>query len=87
MIKNENQTITNSGLKDNDLICIKNISAEINEIYLLSFYKPSNYEKKQEFFSISMETENIKNPKTYVFVEIPKENFLFEIAVKFFLFF
>lgn len=82
-IKNENQTITHSGLKDNDLIYLKNVSAEINEIYLLNFYKPNNFETENEdFLPITWQNQDIKNPKSFAFYEIDNKNFLFNINVK-----
>lgn len=89
-IKNENQLIANAGLKDNDLINLKNVSAENNEVYLLSFYKPINCEidendKDQGFFPIEKEVVKISKSKSYIFNEIPKENFLFDVSVNNFL--
>jgi len=88
-IKNENQLLTIAGLKDNDLIYLKNVSAEKNEVYLLSFYKPLNYESYdndniffEEFFPVENDVLEIKNPKSYFFNEIPKDNFLFDLSVE-----
>ncbi len=86
-IKNENQIISNAGLKDTDLINLKNVSAEINEIYHLSLYKSFNHEdecsiKNKDLLYTEKDIQEINNPKSFIFNEITKDNFLFDISVK-----
>jgi hypothetical protein len=85
-IKNENQTITKSGLKDSDIIFFKNISADLYETYQIKLYSPrvgvnlledSEYvfkpidEKKNLILELNLSKENtLKNLKEKIIEEI-----------------
>jgi hypothetical protein len=102
-IKNENQIIANVGLKDSEMIYLKNIAEEINEDYFISLYKGNDFEFEdlKEFYDNNNVNENnvnelclafnnddiekIKNPKSFVFYEIPEKNFLLNFYVRKFL--
>ncbi len=94
-IKNENQIIANVGLKDSELIFLKNIAEEINEDYLITLYKGNNFEDFNnnnnnnnnyinEFYLsyVNDEIEKIKNPKSFIFNEIPDKNFILDFYVR-----
>lgn len=93
-IKNENQFVSNCLLKDSELIFLKNISEEINEDYSISLYKGNDFEmgdcNDSNNFSdkicltfVNDDNDEIKNPKSFVFYEIPEKNLLLNFSVSY----